>query len=274
MERRALGRSGLTVPVVGMGTWSTFDVKGQAAEANSRLVVDRALERGANFFDSSPMYGEAERVLGLALQGRRHAAMIATKVWTPSASEGQRQIQRSLDFFDRRVELFQIHNLLNWKAHLTTLERVKNEGWILAIGATHYQASAFPEMRRVIETGRITAIQIPYNPLEREAEKDILPLAATLNLGVVVMRPLAEGALVKASPAAAELAPLAPFGVRTWAQALLKWILSDPRCHVAIPATSKPDRMSENAEAGEPPWFDPDQRAYVARLAVRCADQL
>ena len=192
---------------------------------------------------------------------------IATKVWTSSAADGGRQIQRSLEFFGR-VELFQVHNLLNWKAHLTTLERLQENGTIVAIGATHYQASAFPELRRVMETGRITAIQIPYNPVERDVEKEILPLAADLDLGVVVMRPLGQGALVRKSPAAADLAPLAPFGVHTWAQALLKWILSDPRCHVAIPATSKPARMAENAAAGEPPWFPPETRAYVGRLAA------
>jgi len=119
----------------------------------------------------------------------------------------------------------------------------------------------------VIETGRVDAIQIPYNPLERDVERDILPLASDRGLGVVVMRPFAEGALTRRSPPAAALEPLAPFGVRTWAQALIKWILSDPRCHVAIPATSRPERMTENAEAGQPPWFDREARELVARLA-------
>src|SRR6185295_10323870 len=100
MERRPLGRSGLVVPVVGMGTWSTFDVKGAEREANARAVVDRALDGGANFFDSSPMYGESERVLGLALQGRRRQALVATKVWTPSTPDGRRQVDRALGFYD------------------------------------------------------------------------------------------------------------------------------------------------------------------------------
>ncbi len=116
-------------------------------------------------------------------------------------------------------------------------------------------------------TGQITAIQVPYNPYEREVEARILPLAADLGLGVVVMRPFAEGALVRRPPRPETLAPLKPFGVSTWAQALIKWILSDTRCHVAIPATSHPERMAENAAAGAPPWFGPDERALVARLA-------
>ncbi len=119
----------------------------------------------------------------------------------------------------------------------------------------------------MIETGRITAIQIPYNPLEREVERFILPLAAERGLGVVVMRPFGEGDLMRRPPDPAALAPLRPFGVATWAQALLKWILSDPRCHITIPATSHPEHMAENAAAGAPPWFGPGERALVARLA-------
>lgn len=267
METRALGRSGRLVPVVGMGTWATFDVKGPDAEARARTVVDRAFDAGATFFDSSPMYGEAERVLGLALRGRRESAQVATKVWTPSAGEGERQVLRALDYFGGFVDLYQVHNLVNWRAHLTMLERLKEEGRIAAIGATHYQASAFGELREVMKTGRIAAIQVPYNPRERDVEREILPLAADLNLGVIVMRPFGEGSLLRRMPSASELAPLADVGVHTWPQALLKWILSDRRCHVAIPATSKPERMTENAAAGDAPWFDAEQRDYVARLA-------
>jgi len=120
----------------------------------------------------------------------------------------------------------------------------------------------------VIETGRITAIQIPYNPIERDVERMILPLAADRDLGVIVMRPLAQGALVRLTASAQELAPFVPFGVTTWAQALLKWVLSDPRCHVAIPATRGVDHARANAAAGEPPWFGPGERDYVAKLAV------
>ena len=120
-----------------------------------------------------------------------------------------------------------------------------------------------------MRTGRISAIQIPYNPLQREVERDILPLAHDLGLGVVVMRPFAEGELMRHHPNQRDLEPLRPFGVATWGQALLKWILSDPRCHVTIPATSQAQRVQENAAAGDPPWFGPDERALVARLAQR-----
>jgi aryl-alcohol dehydrogenase-like predicted oxidoreductase len=258
----------LQVPAVGMGTWQTFDVRGKAEEEARRAVADSALSAGANFFDSSPMYGEAERVLGNALHGRRDQALVATKVWTPSQVEGRAQVERALGYFGGIVDLYQIHNLVSWREHLLMLEEMKAAGKVRAIGATHYSMSAFDELRRVMQTGRIGAIQIPYNPLQREVERDILPLAADLSLGVVVMRPFAEGALLRRPPSSRDLEPLRPFGVTTWAQALLKWILSDPRCHVAIPATSSPERMKENAAAGSPPWFGPQERILVAKLAV------
>jgi aryl-alcohol dehydrogenase-like predicted oxidoreductase len=135
-----------------------------------------------------------------------------------------------------------------------------------AIGATHYQPSGFNELAEVMRTGRIAAIQIPYNPLEREVERSILPLAAELDLGVVVMRPFGGGALMRHPPPPTALEPLRDFGVTTWAQALLKWILSDERCHVAIPATSRPQRVRENAAAGDPPWFGREEREYVSGL--------
>lgn len=269
MEKRTLGQTGIQVPVVGMGTWRTFDVHGEAARKNARAVVDGALAAGANFFDSSPMYGQAESVLGEALRGRRDRAIIATKVWANTASEGREQVEQALTFFDNHIDLYQVHNLVLWQEHLKMLERLRDAGQVRAIGATHYASSHFGTLRQVMQTHRITAIQIPYNPLQREVERDILPLAADMNLGVVVMRPFAEGALMHRIPSDRELAPLKPFGVTTWAQALLKWILSDPRCHVAIPATSRPDRIIENAAAGDPPWFGPGERALVARLATR-----
>jgi aryl-alcohol dehydrogenase-like predicted oxidoreductase len=250
-----------------MGTWQTFDVRGDEAERNACAIVEAAIRSGANFFDSSPMYGEAERVLGACVKDRRDEVMVATKVWAQSAGEGREQARRALEFFANRIDLYQVHNLLLWREHLATLERLQDKGRVRAIGATHYDPAAFGELKRVMQSGRITAIQIPYNPFEREVEREILPLAADLGIGVVVMRPFGGGSLARRAPAAARLQPLKRFGVTTWAQALLKWVLSDERCHVAIPATSKVSRMIENAVAGDPPWFGPEERDLVARLA-------
>jgi aryl-alcohol dehydrogenase-like predicted oxidoreductase len=267
MERRALGRSGLVVPVVGMGTWMTFDVRGRSAEANAREVVDAALDRGASFFDSSPMYGRAEEVLGRCLDGRRDRALVATKIWASSAVEGRDQARRALDWYDGRVDLYQVHNLVVWREHLPMLEDLRDRGQVAGIGATHYSPSGFGELEEVMCTGRVTAVQVPYNPVERDVEDRILPLAEELGIGVVVMRPFAQRRLLRRAPSEDALGPLREAGVRSWPQALLKWILSDRRCHVAIPATASPAHMAENAEAGEPPWLDDEQRELVARLA-------
>ncbi len=267
METRRFGANDLTVPVIGMGTWQTFNVRGDAAAARIRTIVGTAMDSGITFFDSSPMYGNAERVLARSLEGRRHQALVATKVWAPSVAEGRRQVSQALDWYGGVVDVYQIHNLVNWKAQLSVLAAARDAGQVRVIGATHYSAAAFEELRQVMETGRIGAVQIPYNPKQREAERIILPLAASLNLGTIVMRPFGEGALLRRIPTPEALAPLAAFGVRTWAQALLKWILSDSRCHVAIPATSDPAHTLENAAAGEPPWFGAEERAYVLKLA-------
>jgi aryl-alcohol dehydrogenase-like predicted oxidoreductase len=267
VERRAFGRTGLDVPAVGMGTWNTFDVRGPAAEKNAQTTVDVALERGAYLFDSSPMYGEAERVLGLALDGRRDRALVATKVWAPSVDEGRTQIDRALRFYGGLVDLYQVHNLVAWRDHLPVLEALRHEEAVTVIGATHHSPRALGELAEVMRTGRIGAVQVPYNPIERDVEEEILPLAQDLGLGVVLMRPLGEGRLTRRPPAADRLEPLRDFGIDTWPQALLKWGLSDPRCHVSIPATTKPAHMAEDAAAGDPPWFGPEERALVAGLA-------
>jgi aryl-alcohol dehydrogenase-like predicted oxidoreductase len=253
MEKRELGRGGPSVPVVGMGTWQTLDVSGTRDE-----VVHAALDTGATFLDTSPMYGEAQRVLAHGLQGRRDEAFVADKLWTSDDAEADEQARYSLDLYGR-VDLFQVHNLVRWRERLRLLERLRDDGRVGVIGATHYSSSAFGELADLRRTCRIGAIQIPYNPLQREVEREILPLAEELGLGVVVMRPFGEGSLVRRAPAG--------FDAQTWPQALLQWVLSDPRVTVVIPATSKVERVRENAAAGAGPRLDADQREYVARLA-------
>lgn len=265
MTTRSFGSTGILVPAVGLGTWRTFNVRGAAAEATAHATVAQALALGANLFDSSPMYGEAERVLGDALGTIRSKALVATKVWTSSATEGRQQVERAMRFFGGVVDIYQVHNLVNWRQHLSMLEAERDAGRVRVVGATHYSASAFGELGAVMKTGRIAAIQVPYNPREREVERAILPLAADLGLGVIVMRPFGEGGLLRQPPSEEDLEPLRGFGVTTWAQALIKWILSDTRCHVTIPATTKPLRVAENAAASQPPWFGPRERDYVAR---------
>lgn len=266
MERRPLGSSGLTVPVIGMGTWQTFDVRDPVAV---RPVTDAALAGDATFFDSSPMYGRAERVLAETLGPRRALVQIATKVWAGSPREGREQIRQALAWYGGRVDLYQIHNLLAWREHLPYLEELREKGTVGTVGITHYSASAFGEMASILETGRVTAIQVPLNPQEREVERHLLPLAAARNVGVVVMRPLGQGSLARRAPAARELGFLADYGLRTWAQALLNWGISDARVSVSIPATSSAAHMADNCAVGNARRFDEAARERVATLAAR-----
>ena len=261
MEARAFGSTGLEVPVVGLGTWSTFDLPA-SRQATASEVVAETFTRGTRLFDTSPMYGRSEAVLSRALAGYRTESIVATKIWTPSQTEARRQFARQVELFGGRIDLEQVHNLVAWRAHLPFFEKERDRGRIGLIGATHLDQGAFDELEVVMRTGRIDAIQIPYNPWERVVEQRILPLAEELGLGVIVMRPFAEGALLH-PPDPSEIERL---GVRSWSEALLKWVLSDSRVHVVIPATSKRDHARLNTIAGSPPYLDADQRAVVERL--------
>src|SRR5687768_8928215 len=144
MEQRPLGTTGLTVPVVGMGTWRTLDVRGPREE-NALRVVDTALSQGIRLFDSSPMYGEAERVLGRALGERRDEAIVATKIWTSTDAQAAQQIAFSLTAFGGRIDLYQVHNLVRWERRLDELERLRAAGGVTVLGAWHYMTPAFRE---------------------------------------------------------------------------------------------------------------------------------
>ncbi len=256
MEERRLG------PVVGLGTWNTFASDAQLA----REVVNAALDAGTRVIDTSPMYRGAERSIASALGARRAEATIATKIWASSLAAGRTQFRDQLAWYGR-VEIEQIHNLVLWREHLEWIERERDEGKVDRIGVTHYDAGAFPELAEAMRTGRFDTLQVPYNPWEREAERELLPLAAELGVAVIAMRPLGgsgNAARRRREPSSAQLAAL---GVETWAQALLEWALSDRRVDLVIPATSRPERTRENAVAGEPPFFGPDERAEVERLA-------
>lgn len=257
MEQRRLG------PVVGLGTWNTFG--GDAAAATD--VLDAALNSGIRLVDTSPMYRGAEAALGAALAGRRESVRIATKIWARSVEEAHAQYEAQRRWFGR-VELEQVHNLVSWRDHLGWLERERAEGRIDLLGVTHYQSSAFDEVARALRTGKFHAVQLPYNPRERDCERELLPLADELGLPVLVMRPLGEGDLLRRTPSPELLEPLRPFGVESWPQALLKWALSDLRVDVVIPGTRNPVHAAENAAAGSPPWLGADERRLIERLAA------
>jgi diketogulonate reductase-like aldo/keto reductase len=264
MQRRTLGATGLEVPVIGLGTWSVFDVD-PSEEPTAHEVVGVAFDGGARLVDTSPMYGRAEAVLGRALDAprRRAEAIVATKIWSPSVERGRLQFAQQLAWFGGRVDVLQVHNLVAWEEHLGWMEAERDTGRIGIIGATHYDPRSFGELARVMRTGRIQQIQIPYNPNEREVEREILPLADSLGIGVIAMRPFGQRDLLP-GPVPSTLAPL---GVKSWTHALLAWCLSDTRVHAAIPATGDPAHAKQNAAAGDGPWLDEEQRRLVERLA-------
>jgi diketogulonate reductase-like aldo/keto reductase len=254
VEERRLG------PVVGLGTWNTFG----GDERMAKDVVGAALDAGSRVVDTSPMYGGAEGALGTALLGRRERATVATKIWSSSVDEGRAQYRRQVGWYGR-VETEQIHNLLAWREQLAWLEEERAAGRVDRLGLTHYSAGAFGELGTALRTRRFDTVQLPLNPRERESERELLPLAAELGLAVIVMRPLGGGALVRREPPREALREL---GVDTWAQALLKWALSDERIDLVIPATRDSERARSNALAGSPPWFDAEQRLLVERFAL------
>jgi diketogulonate reductase-like aldo/keto reductase len=255
MEERGLG------PVIGLGTSRTFDADVDLA----RVVAGAALQSGYRLFDTSPMYG-SEEALGIALEASRGEAKVATKIWADTVDEGRQQLEDQLRWFGR-VEIEQVHNLVAWEEHLPWLETERDAGRIVRLGVTHWQASSFPELARALRTGRFSTLQVPYNPLERDCERELLPLAKELDVAVIVMRPLGDKSRLPSPPPAEELAPLRDFGISTWPQALIKWALSDERIDVVIPASRNPDHVRENAAAGEPPWLGPEERALIERLA-------
>src|SRR5206468_937186 len=187
VERRALGRSGLNVPVIGMGTWRTFDTT-----EDRRPVADAAIAAGITLFDTSPMYGRAEATLARALRGRRDQVLVADKVWNEDEDEGRRQAEYALGLYGR-IDIYQVHNLVNWPAQLSLIEQLRDRGLVSVVGATHYQTSAFPELMELMRAGRLGMIQVPYNPLTQQAMRSVLPLAEELGLGVLVMSPLQHG---------------------------------------------------------------------------------
>ena len=256
MEERRLG------PVVGLGTWNTFGGDTDLA----RDVVGTALASGTRVFDSSPMYGNAERSLSAALAERREGAVVATKIWAPTVRQAREQFERQLAWFGR-VDVEQVHNLVGWRDHVAWLADERDAGRIGLLGVTHYSPMAFDELAEAMRTGSFDSVQLPLNPLERAAERVLLPLAAELGIRVIVMPPFAEGELFERRPEPSDLEPLEEFGVETWAQALLKWALSDERVDVVIPATRNPLHAAGNALAGSPPWFGEEERAWVCRLA-------
>ncbi len=265
---RLIPSTGERLPAVGLGTWLTFDVSPSdtPALARRRAVLDRFFALGGRLIDSSPMYGHAEAVLGELNAAQSPALFSATKVWTPLGSYGPTQMRRSVSLWKLpRVDLMQVHNLLNWRAHLKTLREWKAQGLVRLIGLTTSHGRDHDEMRRILDSeSGIDAMQITYNPADRSAEP-LIAHAAASGIAVIVNRPFDGGALlgrlarVPLPPLAAEL------GCAHWATLVLKWELANPAVTVAIPATTDAQHVEHNLAALRGPLPDARQREAIWR---------
>jgi len=262
---RTIASTGEHLPAIGLGTWQVFDVGNDAAARAPLREVLKLLD--GNVVDSSPMYGTSESVAGdlIAELGLRPKLFVATKVWTRGRAEGIREMQTSFKRLRvERMDLMQIHNLLDVAVHTKTLREWKQSGRVRNIGITHYTSSAYSDVERWLKAEQYDFLQINYSLGEREAEKRLLNVAREKSVAVIVNRPFAEGALfrrVKGKP----LPPwAAELGIASWAQYFLKWIVSHPAVTCAIPGTSRPEHMKDNLAAGRGVFPDEDQRRKMA----------
>lgn len=270
MITRTIPRTGEALPAVGMGTWKTFDV-GETADARAPLreVLAELFAGGGRLVDSSPMYVRAERVVGelLAEGGHEGRAFLATKVWTTGREEGVAQMEASMRLLrTERLDLMQVHNLVDVETHLRTLAAWKAEGRVRYVGVTHYQPGAFDELERLLRTHELDFVQLPYSVGLRAAEARLLPLAAERRTAVIVMRPFEAGSLFREARARPLPAVADELAATSWAQLFLKFVLAHPAVTCAIPATSKPAHMADDLGALRGPL--PDERQKQAILAA------
>lgn len=268
MEYRKLGN--LNVSVIGLGTLRTFDVGDESEIAVRQQIIDNCIGQGINFIDSAWMYGNAESVIGITTAGKRDRFYLATKVRCEGKEAGEEQIARSFKLFNTDyIDLYQIHNMIDYRTHLPTLEKLKKDGKIGMIGVSAMVHEAYPDIMDLMRAGRIDTVQIPYNVVERGCEDELLPLAQELGIGILVMEPLKKGRYVKELKGEPDLEPIKEMGITTWAQALISWVISDPRVSIAIPATSRPERIAENALPGSLGPMPQELRDYVREETVR-----
>jgi len=254
MLTRTVPSSGEKLPVIGLGTWRAFDVD-LTSDIRRQLqeVLSMFVKLGGRVIDSSPMYGHAEEVIGdlSAALGIRGKLFLATKVWTRGKESGIKSMERSMALLrTKRIDLMQVHNLVDVNTHLATLREWKDKGRIRYLGITHYEAGAFTDVENIMRSEKLDFVQINYSLMEPDAEERVLPLANERGIAVIVNRPFGAGDLfdkVRSKPLpdwAAE------FDCRSWAQFFLKWIVAHPAVTCAIPATDKPRHLEDNMRGG------------------------
>lgn len=272
MATRKIPSSGEALPAVGVGTWQSFDVSGTDEQlAPRREVLDVLFDHGGSVIDSSPMYGRAETVVGRLLEEMRghEPAFLATKVWTRGKQAGIGQMEDSFRKLRAdRIDLMQVHNLVDWKTHLPTLRAWKEEGRVRYIGITHYQASAYGEMMRLMRQEPWDFIQLNYSILRREAEEEILPLAAERGVAVLVNRPYVGGSWFSVVRGRALPDWAREFDCESWGQFSLKYVLSHPAVTCVIPGTGNPKHVRDNVRAAFGRMPDEKTRRRMVELVT------
>ena len=271
---RAIPSSGEAVPLVGLGSWITFNVGNDPVARDASTEVMRAFfQAGGRLIDSSPMYGSAQEVIGFGLRklGRPTNLFAADKVWIADGDEGRAQIETSRRLWGvPRFDLMQVHNLLSWQAHLPTLFAMKTAGQLRYVGITTSHGRRHDEMERIMASQPIDFVQFTYNLIDREAEQRLLPLARERGIAVIVNRPFQQGALLDRLGRRPRPPWAAEIDCTSWAQFALKFVISHPAVTCAIPATTRVDHVRENlgAAAGRLPDQALRSRmaAFVARL--------
>ncbi len=269
METRPIPGTGEPLPRVGLGTWQAFDVGPSAAErAPVAEVLRRFLAAGGRVIDSSPMYGRSEEVVGDLLRAAPHPRpFLATKVWTTGRAEGIAQMEASIRKMAApgRIDLMQVHTLLDVDTQLATLRRWKEEGRIRYVGVTHYALGAFERLEALVRGGSVDFVQLPYSAAVRAAEARLLPAAAEHRVAVLVMRPFEEGALFRRVRGKALPGWARELGCASWGEVFLKWILGHPAVTCPIPATADPAHLADNVRAGSGPLPDEALRRRLVR---------
>jgi diketogulonate reductase-like aldo/keto reductase len=268
IQTRPIPSSGEALPIVGCGTYVGFDVEpGTAAYRELPAVLKALFDAGGSVIDSSPMYGRAETTVGELLESPtvRERAFIATKVWTSSRERGIEQMTQSMQRLKAQpIDLMQIHNLVDWRAHLLTLNEWKQRGKVRYLGISHYTPSAYGQLEAVMREHALDFVQLNYSVDEREAEARLLPLAAERGIAVIVNRPFGGGGLLRKLGNRPLPAWAADLGCASWAQILLKFVLGHPAVTCAIPGTGKAAHMLDNLAAGVGPMPDQAMRDRMA----------
>ena len=270
MLHRLIPSSGESLPVIGLGTWQTFDVPRDSKTDGPAQVLEELASRGGRLIDSSPMYGRSEETVGRLTEasGDADRFFYATKVWTTGRQEGIAQMEESFRRFRRPViDLMQIHNLLDWETHLETILEWKAAGRIRYIGITHYLDDSHEELERIISTVPLDFVQFNYSIFSRHAEQRLLPAAAANGVATLINRPLGEGNAFKEVAGRALHDWAGELGIQSWSQFFLKFTLSHPAVTCVIPATANPGHMADNAQAASGPIPDEATRERMATLA-------